>query len=797
VGYFLIADFKGGLDVRRMSVASAPGTLRKLVNGHLNRGGEIEQAPAWIAEFDLPADTFGLAASNGRVYTFGSKAVTIPFVQGASILPIYQRLQHPAGAEMIGVESVTFFGGKPYVVARYADGTVFHFYDGVQVPAWVDGRARTSFQVTAAAAVAAAPAAGTIKITGGTLAQSASALIRFSSGWGASSRLSSFKVGGVELLSSTISGVNASTLTASRACAELARQINAKATTPDYSAVANGEVITITAVTAGTAANGKVISWVAVDAEIEKESGNMAGGVNGSTLSSVKVAGVELLDKTITLAGSVNQMAIEVANRINASNTTPRYAATSLGDTVTVKTYDIGTAGNGRALTIASAGGLTTVVSPVLANGRDQTAITSVKIAGVEALNVPVVWTGSISQLVQDVADQINLFTSVPDYGAIASNDTLIIVSPSTAAGALAEIATRENVTLDATSKTLVATSTADTYRPATYVKTAKQKVYALAESLMHFSALNDPTLWTEDDGPPPTGVGAGFVNLANSESGSERLYAVANYFNNLAIFARRAVQIWFVDVDDAQNQQIQVINQTGTIAARSVVEFGDNDVFYLSDSGIRSLRARDSSNAAFVNDVGTSIDPMILDVIRAGPEDAYAAVGVVEPRDGRYLLAIGDKVYVFSFFPASKVSGWSVYEPGFTVSDFAVDGLVVLARSGDRIYSLGGYGDVQFDDKVPVLELPFLDAGKPATSKRLQAIDIACEGVWEAEVALDPLNPEESYDAAVVTGTTYSLQRIKLVGHATHISLRLKGVGAGPHRLSNIAIHFDDGEKG
>ena len=84
--------------------------------------------------------------------------------------------------------------------------------------------------------------------------------------------------------------------------------------------------------------------------------------------------------------------------------------------------------------------------------------------------------------------------------------------------------------------------------------------------------------------------VGAGFINLSNN-AGSEDLQAMANYFDNIAVFAKQAIQIWFVSSDENLNQQIQVLNNTGTIAPQSVVEFGDNDVFYLSVSGVRSLR--------------------------------------------------------------------------------------------------------------------------------------------------------------------------------------------------------------
>ena len=54
-------------------------------------------------------------------------------------------------------------------------------------------------------------------------------------------------------------------------------------------------------------------------------------------------------------------------------------------------------------------------------------------------------------------------------------------------------------------------------------------------------------------------------------------------------------------------------MNNTGTIASKSVVAIGDSDVFYLSRSGIRSLKSRDSSNAAYVGDIGNPIDDIVI----------------------------------------------------------------------------------------------------------------------------------------------------------------------------------------
>ena len=92
----------------------------------------------------------------------------------------------------------------------------------------------------------------------------------------------------------------------------------------------------------------------------------------------------------------------------------------------------------------------------------------------------------------------------------------------------------------------------------------------------------------------------------------------------------------------------------------------GNTDLFYLDElSGIRSLRARDSSNSPAVDDVGSAVDPHVLTYLdtltTAQIEDAVAMIA----DEGRYWISVGSRIYVFSFFKATKVSAWSYYEPG------------------------------------------------------------------------------------------------------------------------------------
>lgn len=333
----------------------------------------------------------------------------------------------------------------------------------------------------------------------------------------------------------------------------------------------------------------------------------------------------------------------------------------------------------------------------------------------------------------------------------------------------------------------------------ASTARTFRGKVYATVQGLLYFSDAQNPTRWTStfvpDPGQPNNKVDtfAGFESVASQTSNADSLVTVAPYQNHLAIFARRATQIWaVVPGDPKDNVPVQILDNVGTMAPRSAINFGELDVFFLGDSGIRSLRARDASNAAVVFDVGTSIDPLVRSHMDSLPAATIErAVGIIEPREGRYLLAVGDKVFVFSFYPAADISAWTVYLPGFTISDFAVQGDRLYCRAGDNIYLYGGETGQEYDSSPVTVELAFLDAEKPAHRKRFTGLDAAGEGGWTVAFSNDP-GTDQMTPAGHFYSQTFSLPRFALSGMGTHASIRFSTNDPAPARLSSAAIHFD-----
>lgn len=324
----------------------------------------------------------------------------------------------------------------------------------------------------------------------------------------------------------------------------------------------------------------------------------------------------------------------------------------------------------------------------------------------------------------------------------------------------------------------------------ATFLKTIQRKVYGAAGPNLVFSAVSDPMNFEG-------GVGAGFIDMSTQATGAEVLTAIAQYQNYIAVFAGRTIQLEYVDPDPALNRLVQVLNNTGAIARRSVTQFGDNDVFYLDESGIRSLRARESINVAFSSDTGNPIDDLVIARLEAMTEEQRArAISIIEPRYGRLWMALGDLIFVFSYFTGSKVSAWTTYQPGFNVDDMVVFNRRVYLRSGDDVYVYGGLGEaLDYTGVEAEAWLPYLDAGKPTQKKAWQGVDAALRGTWEISAGMSPTNEAASDKLAAVAATTFEGLRVGAIGESTHISLRFRCVqppAAGPAKLSSAVVHHN-----
>lgn len=680
------------MDRRRPRGSGVPGSLWTAKNVVITRGGDIENAKKWVDIFDLPPGTFGLAQAKGQLFAFGSADLSASMPIGVQ----YQRLQ-ASTAVMVRVLDAKLFDGKFYVIAKFDDGTLYHFYNGNRVAHW-DGLADAAASYD-------------------TLA---------------------------EYMADEINNETAVDAVAFGSQITLTARTPGTAFSISKATVNNGgnadQDITLAELQANVSAQAEVRGTATIQ---------ITGGTSNPGLHkiiSVTVNAVEILTNDVDWATSNAATATLLAGSINNGTITHGYEAAAIGNTVTLTApAGTGSSVNGHALNVAASGDVTF------------SAPSSI-IGGVNAIEaVPQVYSANF-------------------IGTMESTDKFTI--------------TIDGIDFHATPRG-AATGTS------IYVK--KKRVWSPAGSLFYYCKQDDPSDWTNAD----PSSGAGFINISSDSEGSERLIAAGSYNLQTAIMSRNSIKMYSLFVDVTLIDDDQPIENSGTVAARSLVGYGNNDLFYLDLSGVRSLRPRYGTDSPYVGDIGSPIDTFITEFMASVPRYKVSrAVSAIDPLDGRLMIAVADRVYVLNYYPSNKVQAWTYLEPGFEISDFVRTRERLYARSGDTVYVYGGLFGTTWpsaeDGVDELVETPFLSAKSPATKKSNRGIDVDVSGAWDMNVLPDPIDENQEINIGRVWKNTFGMAAdIGAPGTMTGMwAFKFRRQGqSGRALLSAFAVHYDPGE--
>lgn len=686
MGSIFISNFKFGMDRRRERVAGVPGTLWIGKNVVVNRGGDIERAKRFLPTYTLPAGkTFGLGAVHGQIYTFGS--VPNP---GVPLGVQYQQLAAPSGAAMTQVLDVRTAGGSLYVIARYADGNIFHFYNGARITDWdALADANTDFPTAAgylADLISSSPAV-TAAATGATITITA-----LTPGVAFTITKSTVDFGGTGDQDITLATVQ-----------------------PNVPTVAEVRATTVVNILAGSTGAGNKITDITINAV-----STMLAPVTWTT------------DNTTTAA--------LIAVQINNKSEVHGYTAVAAAGVITI-TAAVGT-------------GATPNEYAVLG------VVTGNVVLGTPSMSGGVTMTSGVAQVV--TATLIGTFESKDQFNILINGVTYSTTARAAGMGTSAYVVQR--------------------------------RVFSTAASLWEYCKINTFNNFSDAS----VSSGAGFVNVSNDAEGSERLMGAGTYIQQAAVFSRRNVRLYNMDTDATLITLAQPIDNTGALSARSILGYGTTDLFYLDEPGIRSLKARDASGEAFVNDIGVPLDPFIRAHLDTLPlATIQRACAVVEPRDGRFWLALDNRVYSLSFFPGSEISAWTYFEPGFSITDFARAYTQLYARAGDTIYLYGGQSGSVYpnaNEMVAEVDLPFV-CGQPPGIENMLGFDMASQGEWLVKALVDPTNENAYLTVGTIDGITYADSAISFPGRTTHVAFNMTCASAGFASISNLTVWTDGKE--
>jgi hypothetical protein len=613
---------------------------------------------------------------------------------------------------------------------------------------------------------------------------------------------------------SSIPGVATGTGATTKMATSIANYINQNTSVSGYYATSSGTTVYVICPPSKTTATGQTLSVTSTGLTLT--TANILGNIGYTANNVVNSVATDTVTITAPVSKNTNfnnrtiTLTPAGAGAPTFSYTTPLsgglgLTATTSGNVVTVTApAGSGSLYNSKILAVTTSGtGI--FITPASMSGGAYTQISVTGAANNIKFSYAPTVTGNTYSSTSTLYSSVDFRkSSQTDSSALAKQVTVFIITGTFEPQSAFSIQLTYNNTSPRTFNT-----TGGSSGISRTARTFNTKIYTTAKSTLFYSDIDNPTSYSYLTNPTaPNGSGA--QALSNQDNGFEELQGTGVYQGKMAVLGRRSVQIWSMDADPTKNAILQTLKNIGTFAPRSVVNFGDIDVFFLADNGVRSLRARDASNSATVSDVGTNIDSLIAADIQAllstsgGEEIKNSAVGVIEPKDGRYWLGMGSKIYVYSYFPTPGIAAWSTYTPGFSTSNFAYSNSRLYVRGvkddgSEAVYLYGGASGTAYDTSVVDVILPYLDGGKPAHIKTMEAVDMACVGKWQIYVGCDTTSTVKELTSTVEQSTFDLALRIPAVGQGTHIGVQLKTDPAydGAAIISNFAAHFEINDAG
>ncbi len=200
----------------------------------------------------------------------------------------------------------------------------------------------------------------------------------------------------------------------------------------------------------------------------------------------------------------------------------------------------------------------------------------------------------------------------------------------------------------------------------------------------------------------------AGYVDMKTVWAG-DQIIALANFMGKLVIFGKRNIAI-YNNPDDPSSADFaldEVVRGVGCVARDSVQALGD-DIIFLSNSGVRSLRRTMENGKMPLTDLSVNVkDEITTHIVNA---DMAQVKGQYCLCGGYYALSFPDRniTYVFDFKggtgDAPRVTTWN-FETKKTPKALlsTTDGIMYMGLGNSdyagRVATYDGYNDVEKSD--------------------------------------------------------------------------------------------------
>lgn len=355
-------------------------------------------------------------------------------------------------------------------------------------------------------------------------------------------------------------------------------------------------------------------------------------------------------------------------------------------------------------------------------------------------------------------------------------------------------------------------------------VAIAKFKIFAADKDVVRFTATLAPQDWTSEQD-------AGYLGVGLNQGSANHVSLLNVYRANLVVMNPVIFQQWQIDPDPALMDMLDRMDGIGSswhLAAAPVAD----DLFYLSNRGVRTVGVSGATNNLKSGDVGLPVDPMVAEltselvarnmlganeqplgmywpgmgqywlsynrIVPDDPSDAGPEIG--SPRDLCPTLEVGDRyaeVMVYTLTQVGQVGAWSRYVFPFAIDAWAQEGDDLFVRDGDRVFRLSEeLGSVDFFGEVvaqqrggqeqgspfqAIIQWPWLDMGRPGQDKQMESFDFVGYGRAEIEFGYDQSEPGWFTDPYAVGPDTLPAQSVPMALCAPSFSARIRYHGWNP----------------
>lgn len=160
-------------------------------------------------------------------------------------------------------------------------------------------------------------------------------------------------------------------------------------------------------------------------------------------------------------------------------------------------------------------------------------------------------------------------------------------------------------------------------------------KVFAADKDIVRFSATANPLDWsTADD--------AGYLPTGLQQANANDMAVLQQYRSNLVALNASSFQNWQVDPDPASMAILDQMDGIGSIWPKAAVPVS-NDLFYLSQLGVRTVGIANAAENLAAGDVGAPIDVMVQQAIRTATANDSRVMAAYYPGSGQYWLSFAD----------------------------------------------------------------------------------------------------------------------------------------------------------